>query len=74
MRTSNEIVVPLNRSLDQIEGFSKEKDLDLGVLVKSDVAEEEDEVMDVVMREDVERVKGYPKLGVGRSMFKVVFL
>ena len=57
-----------------MEGFSKEKDLDLGVLVKSDVAEEEDEVMDVVMREDVERVKGYPKLGVGRSMFKVVFL
>ncbi len=68
MRTSNEIVVPWNRSLDQMEGFFKEKDLDLGVLVKSDVAAEEDEVVDVVMREDVERVKGYPKLGVGGTV------
>ncbi|GMY33143.1 inosine-5'-monophosphate dehydrogenase 2-like [Fagus crenata] len=68
MRTSNEIVVPWNRSLDQMEGFFKEKDLDLGVLVKSDMAAEEDEVVDVVMREDVERVKGYPKLGVGGTV------
>lgn len=51
-----------------MEGFFKEKDLDLGVLVKSDVAAEEDEVVDVVMREDVERVKGYPKLGVGGTV------
>ncbi|XP_030966615.1 inosine-5'-monophosphate dehydrogenase 2-like [Quercus lobata] len=69
MKTSNDIVVPWNQSLDQIESFFKEKDSDLGVLVRgnADVAAES-EVVDVVMKEDVERVRGNPRLGLGGTV------
>ncbi|KAF3950270.1 hypothetical protein CMV_023949 [Castanea mollissima] len=69
MKTSNDIVVPWNQSLDQIESFFREKDSDLGVLVRgnADVAAES-EVVDVVMREDVERVRGNPRLGLGGTV------
>ena len=69
MKTSKDIVVPWNQSLDQIESFFKEKDSDLGVLVRgnADVAAES-EVVDVVMKEDVERVRGNPRLGLGGTV------
>ncbi|KAF5477230.1 hypothetical protein F2P56_003893 [Juglans regia] len=60
MTSSNELVVPWNYSLAQMDNYFKEKkDMDLAALVK------EEEVVDLVTREDVDRLKEYPRLGVG---------
>ncbi|KAG7955141.1 hypothetical protein I3843_11G055900 [Carya illinoinensis] len=60
MTSSNELVVPWNYSLAQMDNYFKEKkEMDLAALVK------EEEVVDLVTREDVDRLKGYPRLGVG---------
>ncbi|EXB51254.1 Inosine-5'-monophosphate dehydrogenase 2 [Morus notabilis] len=51
--------VPWNSDLGRIESYLQEKGRDLAVMVK------DDEVVDFVTKDDVERIKDYPKLGVG---------
>lgn len=61
MTSSDELVVPWNYSLSQMDAYFQEKrERDLAVLVR-----EEQEVVDVVTREEVEKVKEYPRLGAG---------
>ncbi|KAE8124501.1 hypothetical protein FH972_019380 [Carpinus fangiana] len=60
MNGSNDLVVPWDSSLTQMDSyFQEKKESDLAVLVK------EEEAVDVVTREDVERVKACPRLGAG---------
>ncbi|XP_038689141.1 inosine-5'-monophosphate dehydrogenase 2 [Tripterygium wilfordii] len=54
---SSFVCVPWNCDLAQIDGILEEKKRDFVVLEKED-----GEVVDVVTKEEVERVKGYPKL------------
>ncbi|KAI0500182.1 hypothetical protein KFK09_018391 [Dendrobium nobile] len=51
--------VPSNYDLEQVAGFLAGEELELVTL-----AEEEGEVIDLVSTEDVERIRGFPKLGV----------
>ena len=60
MRTDANVSVPCHYDLGQIDGKLKEEGRDFVVLEK-----EGGEVVDVVTKEEVERVKGYPKLGKG---------
>ncbi|KAJ6891772.1 hypothetical protein NC651_025078 [Populus alba x Populus x berolinensis] len=60
MRTDANVSVPCHYDLGQINGKLKEEGHDFVVLEK-----EGGEVVDVVTKEEVERVKGYPKLGKG---------
>ncbi|CAI0554655.1 unnamed protein product [Linum tenue] len=62
MRPADEsLVVPSNYDLDKLDSHLKqqERERDFAVLA------EEGGVVDVVTKEDVEKVKGYPKLGKG---------
>lgn len=56
---SPKATVPWNYDLSQINATLEENDIDFVVL------EKDDEVVDVVTKQDVERTKGYPKLGKG---------
>ncbi|KAJ6718220.1 INOSINE-5'-MONOPHOSPHATE DEHYDROGENASE 1 [Salix purpurea] len=59
MRADANMFVPCHYDLGQIDGKLKEEGRDFVVV------EEGGEVVDVVTKEEVERVKGYPKLGKG---------
>lgn len=56
---SSKFYAPLEYDLDQISGLLEKKELDFVVL------ESNGEVVDVALKEDVERIKGYPRLGKG---------
>ncbi|KAJ6720719.1 INOSINE-5-MONOPHOSPHATE DEHYDROGENASE RELATED [Salix viminalis] len=60
MRADANMFVPCHYDLGQIDGKLKEEGRDFVVVEK-----EGGEVVDVVTKEEVERVKGYPKLGKG---------
>ncbi|XP_037497868.1 inosine-5'-monophosphate dehydrogenase 2 [Jatropha curcas] len=55
----SKISVPWNYDLAQIDAYLKQQDHDFVLL------EKEGEVVDVITKQEVERVKGYPKLGKG---------
>ncbi|PRQ37321.1 putative IMP dehydrogenase [Rosa chinensis] len=59
MISCKDMVLPWSSDLGKIEEFMAEKGRDVAATVR------DDEVVDVVEKEDVERIKGYPKLGVG---------
>ncbi|PRQ21397.1 putative IMP dehydrogenase [Rosa chinensis] len=59
MVSCKDMVLPWSSYLGKIEEFMAEKGRDVAAMVR------DDEVVDVVGKEDVERNKGYPKLGVG---------
>ncbi|PRQ20774.1 putative IMP dehydrogenase [Rosa chinensis] len=59
MISCKDMVLPWSSDLGKIEEFMAEKGRDVAAPVR------DDEVVDVVEKEDVERIKGYPKLGVG---------
>ncbi|KAI5579180.1 hypothetical protein BDE02_08G073800 [Populus trichocarpa] len=59
MRTDANVCVPWDYDLRQIDGKLKEEGRDFVVV------EEGGEVVDAVTKEEVDRVKGYPKLGKG---------
>ncbi|XVE99010.1 hypothetical protein REPUB_Repub03eG0159500 [Reevesia pubescens] len=60
MRDCNSVVyAPWNYDLGKIEAILEEKKTDFVVL------ERDGEVVNVVIKEDVDRLKGYPKLGAG---------
>ncbi|KAJ0042980.1 hypothetical protein Pint_18085 [Pistacia integerrima] len=56
---SSKVYVPSEYDLGQISGVLEKNELDFVVL------ESNGEVVDVVLKEDVERIKGYPRLGKG---------
>lgn len=56
---SSKVYVPSDYDLGQISGVLEKNELDFVVL------ESNGEVVDVVLKEDVERIKGYPRLGKG---------
>uniref|UniRef100_A0A6N2NCJ6 Inosine-5'-monophosphate dehydrogenase n=2 Tax=Salix viminalis TaxID=40686 RepID=A0A6N2NCJ6_SALVM len=60
MRADANMFVPCHYDLGQIDGKLKEEGRDFVVVEK-----EGGEVVEVVTKEEVERVKGYPKLGKG---------
>ncbi|XP_062012129.1 inosine-5'-monophosphate dehydrogenase 2 [Rosa rugosa] len=59
MVSCKDMVLPWSSDLGRIEEFMAEKGRDVAATVRGD------EVVDVVGKEDVERIRGYPKLGVG---------
>lgn len=59
MVSCNDLVVPWSSDLGKIAEFMAEKGSDVAATVR------DGEVVDVVGKEDVERIKGYPKLGAG---------
>lgn len=59
MVNSSDLAVPWDYDLERMGSYMEEKRRDAVALVK------DDEVVDLVTKEEVERVKGYPKLGVG---------
>ncbi|KAM5586878.1 inosine-5'-monophosphate dehydrogenase 2 [Rosa sericea] len=59
MVSCKDMVLPWSSDLGKIEEFMAEKGRDVAATVR------DDEVVDVVGKEDVERIRGYPKLGVG---------
>ncbi|KAJ0100381.1 hypothetical protein Patl1_20773 [Pistacia atlantica] len=56
---SSKVYVPSEYDLGQISGVLEKNELDFVVL------ESNGEVVDVILKEDVERIKGYPRLGKG---------
>lgn len=59
MVNCKDLVVPWSSDLGKIGEYMEEKGRDVVATVK------DDEVVDVVAKEEVERIRGYPKLGVG---------
>ncbi|XP_004306549.1 PREDICTED: inosine-5'-monophosphate dehydrogenase 2-like [Fragaria vesca subsp. vesca] len=59
MVSCNDLVVPWSSDLGKIAEFMAEKGSEVAATVR------DGEVVDVVGKEDVERIKGYPKLGAG---------
>lgn len=57
--SSSDLVVPWDYDLERIGWHLEEKKRDVVAMVK------DDEVVDLVTKKEVERIKGYPKLGVG---------
>ncbi|KAK9937363.1 hypothetical protein M0R45_014158 [Rubus argutus] len=59
MVNCKDLVVPWSSDLGKIGEYMEEKGRDVVATVK------DDQVVDVVAKEEVERIRGYPKLGVG---------